>query len=141
MGGGEGGVAKHWNVAGRGICHLWLPCCWCIISRPGERSVGDGMDVIMYCCWCIISRPGDGMDVIMYCCWCIISRPGDGMDVIRDEDDSMNRTLTDSTSRLVSHYSPHVGMQLVGGYCGSVIVIALSVFGIVNLIAVTFNMY
>ena len=21
-----GNVAKHWNVAGRGICHLWLPC-------------------------------------------------------------------------------------------------------------------
>ena len=20
-------VAKHWHVAGRGICHLWLPCC------------------------------------------------------------------------------------------------------------------
>ena len=22
-------VAKHWHVAGRGICHLWLPCCQC----------------------------------------------------------------------------------------------------------------
>ena len=22
-------VAKHWHVAGRGICHLWLPCCIC----------------------------------------------------------------------------------------------------------------
>ena len=20
-------VAKHWHLAGRGICHLWLPCC------------------------------------------------------------------------------------------------------------------
>ena len=22
-------VAKHWHVAGRGICHLWLPCLYC----------------------------------------------------------------------------------------------------------------
>ena len=22
-------VAKHWHVAGRGICHLWLPCSIC----------------------------------------------------------------------------------------------------------------
>ena len=21
-------VAKHWHVAGWGICHLWLPCCY-----------------------------------------------------------------------------------------------------------------
>ena len=32
-------VAKHWHVAGRGICHLWLPCCPCCtcvcsVSRP-----------------------------------------------------------------------------------------------------------
>ena len=23
-------VAKYWHGAGRGICHLWLPCCTCI---------------------------------------------------------------------------------------------------------------
>ena len=25
-------VAKHWHVAGRGSCHLWLPCYICIIA-------------------------------------------------------------------------------------------------------------
>ena len=25
-------VAKHWHVAGRGICHLWMPCCYCYCS-------------------------------------------------------------------------------------------------------------
>ena len=26
-------VAKHWHVAGRGICHLWLPCFYCFMRK------------------------------------------------------------------------------------------------------------
>ena len=33
-------VAKHWHVAGRGICHLWLPCWPCItpVVNSKERT-------------------------------------------------------------------------------------------------------
>ena len=37
-------VAKHWHVAGRGICHLWLPCfrLWSANNSMDAHTINIG---------------------------------------------------------------------------------------------------
>ena len=37
-------VANHWHVAGRGICHLWLPyyAWWCTVPRQSYSRKSNG---------------------------------------------------------------------------------------------------
>ena len=51
-------VAKHWHVAGRGICHLWLPC----YLAPGggcEVLFSPGLSVCVSVCVCLCVCPAN----------------------------------------------------------------------------------
>ena len=47
-------VAKHWHVAGRGICHLWLPCL--ILFHPtGQFFFGTNQPINDHQCPSVVS--------------------------------------------------------------------------------------
>ena len=72
-------VANHWHVAGRGICHLWLPC-WMLRSIFNNYALWSD-NFFHGCVWWNIDKISSIMgvlimtalyDLISNVAWCIV---------------------------------------------------------------------
>ena len=64
-------VAKHWHVAGRGICHLWLSCCscFCLIWNISGTYLGEKLDKYSHIYVIFLPSLKHPHDWLLSCLW------------------------------------------------------------------------